>query len=124
MFKVTKISSNRVDIEISGGIDADTMETALDELIEKSADVTHGLMLYRISDFSLPTWGAIGVEMARLPKLFGLLSKYDKCAVLSDTGWLRKAAAVEGALWPGMDIKTFEMDQVDAAEAWLAEGTS
>jgi hypothetical protein len=119
MLKITKPSADRVDIELSGTLDADSMRTALDELIEKSEDVSNGRMLYKISDFSLPTLGAIGVEMTRLPKLFGLLGKFDKCAVLCDTSWLRKAAVVEGALFPGIDIKSFELDEVEAAEAWL-----
>lgn len=119
MFKITKPSANRVDIDLSGSLDADTMRTALDDLIEKSETVAHGRMLYRISDLSMPSFGAIGVEMARLPKLFGLLGKYDKCAVLSDSAWLRKAAVVEGALFPGLQIKSFEFDDGAAAEAWL-----
>lgn len=120
MFKITKTAPHRVDITLTGTLDADSMRHGLDDLIAKSEDVENGVMLYRIDDFSLPTLGAIGVEMARLPKLFGLLGKYDKCAVLTDSGWLRKAAAVEGALFPGLDIKGFEHDDVAAAEAWLA----
>jgi hypothetical protein len=89
-------------------------------LIEKSKDISNGRMLYKISDFSLPTLGAIGVEMTRLPKLFGLLAKFGKCAVLSDSVWVRKAAVVEGALFTGIDIKSFEPHEVDAAEAWLS----
>ncbi|WP_176219196.1 STAS/SEC14 domain-containing protein [Planktotalea arctica] len=56
----------------------------------------------------------------RLPSLFALLTRLDKCAVLSDENWLRKAAAVDGALFPGLEIKSFEPDERDAAEAWLA----
>jgi hypothetical protein len=119
MFKITKQSADRVDIELEGSLDADTMRTALDDLIEKSEDVRKGRMLYKISDLSLPTWGAIGVEMSRLPKLFGLLGKFDRCAVLSDSSWLRKAAEVEGALFPGLEIKSFSLDEREAAEAWL-----
>lgn len=121
MLKVTKHGANRVDIELSGKLNAENMASALDELIEKSQDVSRGQMLYEIPDFSLPTLGAIGVEMTRLPKLFGLLAKFDKCAVLSDAGWLRKAAAVEGALIPGINIKSFELHERDAAEDWLKD---
>jgi len=119
LLKIPKTSANPVDIELAGGADTESMRIALDELIAASEDVRHGHILYKISDFSMPTLGAIGVEIARLPKLFGLLAKFDKCAVLSDSSWLRKAAAVEGAVFRGIDIKAFEFDEVDAAEAWL-----
>jgi len=120
MLKITKRSANRVDIDLSGSLDADAMRDGLDKLIGASEDVKNGRMYYRITDFSLPTLGAIGVEMTRLPKLFGLLGKFDKCAVLTDSDWLRKAAEFEGALFPGLDIRSFELDEQDEAEEWLA----
>ena len=120
MLTVTKPTPNRVDIEFSGTLDAETMRVALDDLIAKSEDVTIGRMLYTITEFSLPSLGAIGVELQRLPKLFGLLGKFDRCAVLSDANWLRTAAEIEGALFPGIEIKSFELQEVEDAEAWLA----
>lgn len=122
MLAVTKPAPNRVEIEVRGTIDTDQMAVGLDELIAASEDVIGGRMLYRLTDFSMPTIGAIGVELRRLPKLFALLAKFDRCAVLSDTAWVRKAAEIEGALFPGIEIKSFEPSQEAAAEAWLAGG--
>lgn len=121
MLKVTKSSSNRVDIELDGELNSDQMRTALDKLIEASDGVRNGLMLYRITDFELPTVGAIAVELSRLPKLFGLLGKFDKCAVLSDSAWIRTTAEIEGAVFPGIKIKSFELDENEAAESWLSK---
>ena len=119
MLTITKPSADRVDITLDGKIDADIMRTALDDLIAKSDGVKGGKMLYRITNFELPTLSAIAVEFTRLPKLFGLLGAFDKCAVLSDSDWLRKAAEIEGALFPGIEIKSFGLDQQDVAEEWL-----
>lgn len=120
MLTITKPSDNRVDLDLTGTLDAETMRNALSELIEKSEGVSGGRMLYKISDFAFPTLGAIGVEMGYLPKLFGLLGKFDKCAVLSDAAWIRNAAELEGRMFPGIEIKAFAMDDSAAAEAWLA----
>ncbi|MFP7571198.1 STAS/SEC14 domain-containing protein [Marivita sp. S2033] len=122
MLKITKPEPNRVDIELSGKLDADTMAKGLDELLALSQDVNNGVMLYRITSIAMPDLGAIAVELSRLPKLFGLLSRFDRCAVLSDAAWIRTAAEVEGALLPGFEIKSFELGQVDRAEAWLKTG--
>lgn len=119
MFKVTKPSTNRVDIEFEGALDADIMRTALADLLEKSKDVENGQMLYRIGDFKMPTLGALAVELTMLPQLFSLLGKYDKCAVLSGSDWIRKAAEIEGALIPGLEIRSFTMDEQESAEVWL-----
>ena len=122
MLNVSKPSANRLDIELSGVLDADEMARALDLLIEKSEGVTQGVMLYTISDFEMPTLGAMAVEFQRMPKLFNLVRKFDKCAVLCDTAWIRTAAQIEGAVIPSLAIKSFALADKTAAEAWLAAG--
>lgn len=119
MLKINKVADNRLDIELVGTMDSAMMRLALDELIEKSKGITGGQMLYTITDFTMPSFGAILVEFGYLSKMFALLGQFDRCAVLSDASWLRTAAEVEGALFPGIDIKSFEMDEGEAAEAWL-----
>ncbi len=120
MFKVTRNGNNRIDIELSGKLDADDMKIALDELIIKSKNIEGGQMLYEIIDFHLPSLGAIGVELSRLSEMFGLIKKFDRAAVLTDKFWLKKVSEFEGALLPGLEIKAFSRDQKTEAEDWLA----
>ena len=119
MFNVTKKPEGRIDIEISGAINSEAMREGLDQLLEATEDVEHGVMLYRITDFSLPTLGALSVELQKLPELFGLIGKIDRCAVVTDQGWIRTAAEIEGAVIPGLDIKAFRSDDAANAETWL-----
>ncbi|MEH6521923.1 STAS/SEC14 domain-containing protein [Sulfitobacter sp.] len=119
MLNVSKISANRLDIELSGALDADAMRSALDSLVEKSEGVTDGKMLYRISDFEMPTLGAMAVELYQMPKLLGLIGKFEKCAVISDVAWIRTAAEIEGAVFRSLEIKSFALADTEAAEAWL-----
>ncbi|MCD6268644.1 MAG: STAS/SEC14 domain-containing protein [Deltaproteobacteria bacterium] len=121
MFKVTLNGANRLDIELSGKLDADEMKIALDELVDKSKNIENGRMLYEIIDFHLPSLGAIGVELSRLPELFGLIKRFDRVAVLTDKTWLKKASELEGMLYPSLEIKAFDRNQKVAAEAWLAD---
>lgn len=120
MFKVIQNGMNRLDIEMSGKLDAEAMKTALDELVSKSKDVENGKMLYEIIDFHLPSLGAIVIEFSRLPSMFGLMKQFDRVAVLTDKAWLQKVSELEGALYPGLEIKAFTRDQKLEAEAWLS----
>jgi len=121
MFKVEPNGENRLDIEFSGKLDSDDMKAALDDIVGKSESIEHGRMLYRIGNFDFPTLGAIGVELSRLPELFRMIGKFDRCAVVADKGWIRTTSELEGMLMPGLQIKSFEPDQEAEAEAWLAE---
>lgn len=120
MLKITKPSSSRLDIELSGALNADAMREGLDTLIAKSEGISNGTMLYTISDFEMPSLGALAVELQQMPKLFSLIRKFDRCAVLSDASWIRTAAEMEGVVVPGLDIKSFPLSSAKMAEKWLA----
>lgn len=120
MFTITKPEPNRVDIAVSGELDSGAMDTGLRQLLTAADEVEDGRMLYTITSISMPTVGALGVELQYLPKLFRLLGKFDKCAVVADASWVRTIAEVEGAMAPGLEIKAFMPSEHGAAEAWLA----
>ncbi|MFV1976334.1 MAG: STAS/SEC14 domain-containing protein [Candidatus Scalindua sp.] len=120
MFKVIKNGTNRLDIEMSGKLNAESMKVALDELVNKSEGIKNGKILYVIIDFQLPTLSAIGIEFSRLPSMFGLMKKFNRAAVLTDKTWLKNVSEFEGALFPGLEIKAFNLDQKDEAETWLS----
>jgi hypothetical protein len=122
MLKVKKTSPKRVEIDLKGELDAASMAIGLDELIAVSADVENGQILYRIPTFAMPSLSALAVEFTRLPSLISLLSKYDRCAVLTDVEWLRSAAEFEGVLIPGFEVKAFALDDEAAALVWLDAG--
>jgi len=119
MFKVIENGINRLDIEMSSKLDEESMKVALDDLVSKSKNIEDGKMLYVIIDFQIPTLGAIGIEFSRLPSMLGLMKKFNRAAVLTDKNWLIKISEFEGALFPGLEIRAFNIDQKEQAEAWL-----
>lgn len=119
MLRISKPSADRLDLELSGALDREAMQAGLDDLIEQSMDITQGKMLYKVLDFEMPTMGALAVELRLMPKLFGLISKFDKCAVISDVAWIRTAAEIEGTVIPSFEIKSFPLSAAAAAEHWL-----
>jgi hypothetical protein len=119
MFEVKQNGENRLDIKMSGKLNADEMRIVLDELVEKSKNIENGKMLYDIVDYHLPSLEAIAIEFSRLPTMLRWIKKFNRAAVLSDKNWLKKASEFEGVLLPGLEIKAFERDQKADAEAWL-----
>ena len=120
MFRVTQNGMNRLDIVMSGKLNSEEMKIALDELVSKSKNIENGKMLYDVIDYRLPSLDAIVIEFSRLPSMFGLLKKFNRAAVLTDKAWLKKLSEFEGTLFPGLEIKAFNRDQKEKAEAWLS----
>jgi len=119
MFHVTRIGDRRIDVDFSGKLDSNDMRFALDELMRKSEGISHGQMLYRIGDFDMPTLGAVGVELSRIPELFRFVRRFDRCAVVSAKDWIRRASEIEGMMIPSLKIKAFDLHEIDQAHQWL-----
>ena len=120
MFQIVSKGTDRLDMEFSGKLGKNEMNAALDEMISKAEHIENGQILYRLGDFDFPTFGAIGVELSRLPELYKFIKKFNRMAVLCDKKWVQKIGEIEGALTPGLKIKSFNLDAVAEAEAWLA----
>ena len=67
----------------------------------------------------MPTLGAIAVELKNLPKIFRLVQKIDRIAVVCDQGWIQTSTEIEGKLIPGLEMKSFDLDKESAALEWL-----
>ena len=120
MFTIEPNGPNRLDIALSGKLDADEMKSALDDLVRKSEGIKNGRMLYDVIAFHLPSLAAIKIEFSRLPEMIGLMKKFSRAAVLTDKTWLKKVSELEGLFYPGLEIKAFDRDQKTEAEEWLA----
>ena len=108
-----------INIEADGEIDATAMEVGLNKLVEMCEDIEGGKLFYRITNFKMPTLAALGVEFMMMPKLFRLIGKVAKAAVLTDEDWIAKASIIEGALIPGLEIRAFDLEDEGAALAFL-----
>lgn len=119
MFTIERIGLNRLDMQMSGKLDTEKMKAVLDEFADKSEGISDGAMLCDVVDFHIPSLGAIAVELSRLPSMFGLIRKFNRAAVLTDKNWIKRASELEGWLIPGLEIKAFDRDQKEEAEAWI-----
>ncbi len=119
MMNISKVISDRVEVEFSGKIDGEQMTKVIDDMFAAIADMENGLLMYHIGELEMPTVGAIAVELKNLPKIFRLAHKIDRIAVVCDQGWIQTATEIEGKIIPGLEMKSFDLDKENAAIEWL-----
>ena len=120
-FRVDVRGPGRVDVQFSGKLDSDAMRRAIAELRRKTAGIEGGRMLFRVGEYRLPTLGAIAVELCHCVELLGMIRRFERVAVIAGQNWIRAASRIEGALFPGLQIRPFDVSEAQAAEAWLAD---
>ena len=121
MLTVPKTAPNRIDLTLDGELEDAEMMAGLEALITCLDGVEGGVMLYRIQNFTMPSFGALTAEIMNLPSIRRMLGRINRCAVISDVGWIRMAAEFEGMVIPGFAIKSFSPADETAAEAWPNE---
>ncbi len=119
MLTVQKTGDNRIDLTLDGKLDDAEMMAGLEALLANLEGVKNGVMLYRIDNFTMPSFGALTAELMSLPSIWRMLGRIDRCAVISEVGWIRMGPEIEGAVIPGLTIKAFSSNDEAAAEAWL-----
>lgn len=118
-FTVDRTGPNALRITVSGALDAIAMEAALQALTLEMEGMVHGDMLMIDQGTEWPSLGAIGVELRHWPQLMAMLHQIDRVALVTHNALFRTAAAVESALIPGYEIRSFN-DESTAAK-WLSE---
>ena len=67
-------------------------------------------------DFEFPSLDAMSVKLPCLPALFTVIKRFDRIAVVIEKTWLKYVNKFEGALFLGLKIKAFDLDEKDEAE--------
>lgn len=119
-FTVDRTGPNSLRVTLAGAMDAVTMEAGLQAMTLEMEGMAHGDLLMIDQGAEWPSLGAVGVELRHWPQMMAMLHQIDRTALVSHNQMFRAAAAVESALIPGYEIRSFN-DESSAA-AWLADG--
>lgn len=66
-----------------------------------------------------PDLGAARKTFLSVANLLRGLHEADKCAVVTDSAFLRSSAKIEGAVIPGLEMEGFKFEEAAKAESWL-----
>ena len=117
---------NVAHITVSGAMAKDSLDAGLawmDELVEANDNFS---IRVDMASRDFDGLGEISGEFKHVGRILRHASLEenlgaDKCAVLTDSLFLRNSAKVEGAVIPGLDVNTFALDADDVAEKWLRD---
>ena len=113
-----------VVLRASGTVTADDVRDAWVPIEAALDDAARVGFLLEAVDLEGVTAGAFFADLKRAFENLGGVRRLARLAVVADAAWLRAAARLEGALVPGLEARSFEADERDAAVAWLTAHTA
>ena len=117
MIDIHQPAPDRLDLVVRGTLDEHALQGAAVELEAKLAAGTALLLdLRELDDVTAKGLARDAVEGMRLA---GRLARCRRIAVVAAEAWLRAASRVDGALLPGVEVRTFGTGQIEEARGWL-----
>ena len=114
-----KLEDNVVFMTVSGEVSKDEMTQGLDwfETITEANDNINIRVDMAKDDFD--GLGELRQEFVRVGHVLRAVPDADKCAIVTDSQFLRNSAKIEGSVIPGLEVRAFGADETEPAEKWL-----
>src|SRR5688500_7315440 len=118
---INPFDNDIVGFRFDGGIDRADMERFYDALESKMENNKKVMVYAEVKSLSLGnvTWDAIKEETRRLLNHPAILANLAKAVVVTDLPWVKREFAVETALLPTLQGKSFSFGEEDKAVEWL-----
>jgi len=111
-------AKNVIAIKAIGKLTSDDYEKTLEPLIDEQLAKSDGLRVVIVLG---PEWKGMEPDAIwdNMKMGFGNLTKWKRCAVVTDRDWVETALKVFGWMSPG-DVKSFDEDELADAMQWAA----
>ncbi|WP_427452050.1 STAS/SEC14 domain-containing protein [Litorimonas sp. WD9-15] len=115
------LDDNVVQMSVTGAIAPESLQSSFDwiETVQSANDNIQLCVEMQSDDFS--DLAEASQQFRRVGDVLRRAHDIERCAVVTDSSWLRNSAKVEGAVIPGMNIMAFSPDEADSAGKWLRD---
>lgn len=114
-----KFEENVAFLTLSGAVAQDDMDEGLGWFDALCASEDSFTICVEMAKNDFEDLGEVSKEFRRVARVMRRAVNAKKCAVLTDSLFLRNSAKVEGAVVPGLDLQTFAIKSKDNAVRWL-----
>lgn len=113
-----------VQMSVNGPMSSETVQSTFDwiETVQSEAATNDNLQIcveMQADNFS--DLAEASQQFRRVGEVLRRAHDIDRCALITDSTWLRNSAKVEGAVIPGMELMAFKPENAESAEKWLKD---
>lgn len=114
-----KFEDSLVRLSVTGPVNQDEAQQAM-EWFDTLGDDQDSYQLYlEIPKMHFPDLGSVRKTFLSLANIMRGLEDCEKCAVVTDSPFLRSTAKIEGTALPQMEVDSFGIVELADAETWL-----
>lgn len=122
------LDENIVQMSVNGPMTRETIESTFEwiKTVQSSADGANDNLqiCVEMQSESFADLSEASQQFRRVGEVLRRAPEIDRCALITDSSWIRNSAKIEGAVIPGLDLMSFAPDETEAAKKWLRDEPS
>lgn len=107
---------------VNGPIKSEALDKTLDWLSDIDDNHDEFDMCVDMAKMGFDSLGAVDKAFRDIGHVLRMTPSINKCAVLTDSLFVQSKAKVEGAVLPGTEVESFDIEALDPAVRWLKAG--
>lgn len=119
MITVLDLGPNVIAYRAEGRLERSDIDRVFEEVDQKLAGGRKVRVYSEVHTFSGISLDGLWQDIRQSIERWKSISSIEKAALVTDVGWLRKAAIWEDRVFFGIEIRTFSLAERVDAEAWV-----
>ncbi len=124
MIEIRRTAFTELELTGSAIVDKHDVRRAAEALESALEGDGRAVLLIDLRAVEDVTMKAFAGDAAAGARLLPMLKRLERVAIVGDASWLRSLERLRGSALPGLQVRAFDGDAVDAARRWLREGAS
>jgi hypothetical protein len=113
-----------VQMSVNGPMTSETVQSSFEwiENVQSESATNDNLQLcveMQADNFS--DLAEASQQFRRVGEVLRRAHDIDRCALITDSTWIRNSAKIEGAVIPGLELMAFAPENAESAEKWLRD---
>ena len=113
-----------VQMSVNGPMTSETVQSSFDWIENVQSEIATNDNLQICVEMQADNFSDLAEASQQFRRVGEVLRRahdIDRCALITDSTWIRNSAKIEGAVIPGLELMAFAPDESETAEKWLRD---
>lgn len=113
-----------VQMSVNGPMSSETVQSSFEWIKNAQSEIATNDNLQICVEMQADNFSDLAEasqQFRRVGEVLRRAHEIDRCALITDSTWIRNSAKIEGAVIPGLELMAFAPDESETAEKWLRD---
>lgn len=119
MLHVQQTDDTTLEISIQGKLTEESIVSTIGDIDRFLSNGENLKLVMRVDDMGFANFRAFMADLTEGIKTLPKIGHLDRIALATNQTWLKVGSKIDSALIPDLIVKTFDLEEMDAARSWV-----